>query len=62
MLIAWLDGLGSRSFFSSFTIDCSNKAVTAGRLGTWAPGKQRGMKLVVIDPRETETAARDRGR
>jgi anaerobic selenocysteine-containing dehydrogenase len=95
MLIAWLAALGSRSFFSSFTIDCSSKAVTAGRLGSWGAGKHpfassevwmafgnnpfvslsgqagmsmgnpakdmkeakaRGMKLIVVDPRETETA------
>jgi anaerobic selenocysteine-containing dehydrogenase len=95
MLISWLHALGSRSFFSSFTIDCSSKAVTAGRLGSWDAGKQpfsssevwlafgnnpmvslsrqaglawgnpakemkeakaRGMKLIVVDPRETETA------
>jgi anaerobic selenocysteine-containing dehydrogenase len=95
MLIAWLDALGSRSFFSSFTIDCSSKAVTAGRLGSWDAGRHpfassdvwlafgnnpmvslsrqaglawgnpakemkeataRGMKLIVVDPRETETA------
>jgi anaerobic selenocysteine-containing dehydrogenase len=95
MFVAWLDALGSRSFFSSFTIDCSNKAVTLGRLGGWGAGKQpwatadvwmllgnnalvslssqgglpsgnpakrmkeakaRGMKLIVVDPRRTETA------
>ena len=40
MFVSWLQALGSRSFFSSFTIDCSNKAVTAGRLGVWGAGKQ----------------------
>jgi anaerobic selenocysteine-containing dehydrogenase len=40
MFVSWLEALGSRSFFSSFTIDCSNKAVTAGRLGGWHAGKQ----------------------
>ena len=95
MFTAWLDALGSRNFYSSFTIDCSNKAVTAGRLGVWGAGKQpwssadvwmivganpfvslsgqcgipfgnppkvmkaaaeRGTRLIVIDPRRTETA------
>ena len=40
MFTAWMQALGSSSFFSSFTIDCSNKAVTAGRLGVWGAGKQ----------------------
>jgi anaerobic selenocysteine-containing dehydrogenase len=95
MLIAWLDALGSRSFFSSHTIDSSAKAVTRFRLGGWHAGRQpwetadvwmllgnnhlvslstqggmpsgnpakqmkeakaRGMKLIVVDPRRTETA------
>lgn len=43
IFIAWMEALGSRSFFSSFTIDCSNKAVTAGRLGAWDAGKQPWM-------------------
>lgn len=95
MLVAWLDALGSRSFFSSHTIDSSAKAVTHGRLGGWHAGrhdwgtadvwmllgnnplvslsiqaglpsgnpalqmkeaKERGLKLIVVDPRRTETA------
>ena len=95
MLLAFLSGLGTRSFFSSHTIDASSKAVAAGRLGTWAAGKQpfatadvwmfvgtnplvslssqggaalgnpakalkraleRGLKLIVVDVRRTETA------
>jgi anaerobic selenocysteine-containing dehydrogenase len=95
MLVSWLDALGSRSFFSSHTIDSSAKAVTFGRLGGWGAGrhpwetadvwmllgnnplvslsiqggmpsgnpakqiaeaKARGMKLIVVDPRLTETA------
>jgi len=89
-----LKALGSRSFFSTHTIDQSAKAVTADRLGSWDAGKDqfhhsdvillagvnplvsntafnfpgqnplrhlriakaRGMKLIVIDPRRTETA------
>lgn len=97
MLISFLGALGSRNFFSSYTIDCSSKSVTAGRLGAWGAGKHpfsssdvwlvfgnnpmvslssqaglalgspakelaeataRGVKLIVVDPRETETARR----
>ena len=94
MLPAFLEALGSNSFFSTMTIDQSAKWVTFERLGGWAAGKdpyaladvllfvgtdplvslstfnfalqnpakqiheakQRGLKLVVIDPRATETA------
>jgi anaerobic selenocysteine-containing dehydrogenase len=94
MLPDWLRALGSRSFFSTMTIDQSAKWVTAERLGRWAAGpdpyeradvllligsnplvslstfncvlqdparalkafRQRGGKLIVIDPRRTETA------
>jgi anaerobic selenocysteine-containing dehydrogenase len=95
MLPAWLEALGSPSFFSTMTIDQSAKWVTADRLGTWAGGYQsfldadvwmfvginplvslwggngfppfnpvkrmkearaRGMKVIVIDPRLSETA------
>jgi anaerobic selenocysteine-containing dehydrogenase len=94
MLPDWLRSLGSRSFFSTMTIDQSAKWVTAERLGSWAAGpdpyehadvllfvgtnplvslstfncvlqdpgralkafKDRGGKLIVIDPRYTETA------
>jgi len=94
LLPAFLQAIGSRSFFSTMTIDQSAKWVTADRLGTWAGGKdpyatadvlmfvgtnpmvslstfnfplqnpakamqaakERGLKLVVIDPRRTETA------
>ena len=90
-----LKAIGSKSFFSSLTIDQSSKVVTAGRMGSWDAGKDqihdadvillagtnplvsnttfnlpsqnplrhiriaraRGMKLIVIDPRRTETAA-----
>jgi len=89
-----LTAVGSRSFFSTLTIDQSAKVVTAGRLGIWDAGKDqfqdsdvillagtnplvshttfhfpaqnplrhlriakaRGLKLIVIDPRFTETA------
>ncbi|MEP7348626.1 MAG: molybdopterin-dependent oxidoreductase [Sphingorhabdus sp.] len=94
MLPSWLASIGSRSFFSTMTIDQSAKWVTADRLGSWAAGrdpfevadvlllvgtnplvslstfnfplqnpvkavkeaKARGLKLVVIDPRRSETA------
>jgi anaerobic selenocysteine-containing dehydrogenase len=92
----WMAAIGSRSTYSSLTIDQSAKLVTLGRLGGWAAGRQRtedadvwmfvgtnplvslssssglppyngqrrlkaakarGMKLIVIDPRRTETAS-----
>ena len=93
MLNDFLAALGSPKTYSSVTIDQSAKAVAAGRMGTWGPGKlpnhlcdvmllvgtnplvsvnppfdcrnpvkrmkqarARGMKLIVIDPRRTETA------
>ncbi len=94
MLPAWLQAIGSPSFFSTMTVDQSAKWVTVERLGTWAAGRQpfhesdvlmviggnplvsistvgfdtinvakrikeakaRGIKLIVIDPRFTETA------
>ena len=94
MLPAWLQALGSHSFFSTMTIDQSAKWVSAERLGSWAAGRDafalsdvlllvgtnplvslstfnfplqnpmkslkearaRGLKLVVIDPRASETA------
>ena len=94
MLPDWLRALGSRSFFSTMTIDQSAKWVAAERLGRWSAGpdpyecaevllligtnplvslstfncvlqdparalkafKERGGKLIVIDPRRTETA------
>jgi anaerobic selenocysteine-containing dehydrogenase len=95
MLISWMSALGSRSFFSSHTIDSAPKTVTRFRLGGWSAGRQgwdtadvwmllgnnalvslstqggmpsgnpakqlkdakaRGMKLIVVDPRRTETA------
>ncbi len=95
MLPDWLQALGSKSFFSTMTIDQSAKWITFERLGGWAAGrdpydvsdvlllvgtnplvslstfncvlqnpgkalkafKARGGKLIVIDPRRTETAA-----
>jgi anaerobic selenocysteine-containing dehydrogenase len=96
MLPAWMNAIGSKSFYSSLTIDQSAKIVTAQRMGTWAGGrprfqdadlwmlagsnpllslsfalgsfpshplnqmraaKARGMKLICIDPRRSETAA-----
>ena len=94
LLPEFIRALGSRSFFSTMTIDQSAKWITAGRLGAWAGGRTpmrdcdvlmivgtnplvslstfnfalqnpmkalkearaRGMKLIVIDPRVTETA------
>jgi anaerobic selenocysteine-containing dehydrogenase len=94
MLPAWLNAIGSPSFFSTMTVDQSAKWVCVERLGTWAAGrhpfhdsdvlmviggnplvsistvgfdtinvarsikeaKAAGMKLIVIDPRFTETA------
>ena len=93
---AWMAALGSRSTFSTMTVDQSAKWVAAERLGSWGAGPQvwdeadvwmffgtnplvsivggvngfisqhpdsrmkaakaRGMKLIVIDPRCTETA------
>jgi anaerobic selenocysteine-containing dehydrogenase len=90
----FLKAIGSRSYYSTFTIDQSAKQITAARLGAWQAGKDhidqsdvvmlfgvnplvshcamgllisdptrrlkqaraRGMKLIVIDPRLTETA------
>lgn len=95
MLAAWLQAIGSPSYYSTFTIDQSAKWVTIERLGRWDAGyanlassdvmmmvginplvsmwggnafpmanpmkrlkeaKDRGLKLIVIDPRRTETA------
>lgn len=94
MLPDWLQALGSKSFFSTMTIDQSAKWITFERLGGWAAGrdpydssdvlmfvgtnplvslstfncvlqnpgkalkafKERGGKVIVIDPRRTETA------
>lgn len=95
MLSAWLQAIGSPSYYSTFTIDQSAKWVTVERLGRWDAGyeslagsdvmmmvgmnpmvsmwggnafpmanpvkrlkqaKDRGLKLIVIDPRRTETA------
>lgn len=97
MAHAWIRALGSRSVFTSQTIDQSAKWVTECRLGRFASGRQafadadvwllagmnplvslsgsnagipqynplkhlrrareRGLKLIVVDPRRTETAA-----
>ena len=95
MLSAFTKALGTRSRFSTMTIDQSAKWVTDLRLGTWAAGRHRfeqsdvwmfvgynplvsvlgnngtpaldptrsikaararGMKIIVVDPRRTETA------
>lgn len=94
LLPEFLRALGSRSFFSTMTIDQSAKWINVERLGAWAGGRTpvresdvlmavgtnplislstfnftlqnpmkglkearaRGLKLIVIDPRETETA------
>jgi len=94
MLPCFLRTLGSRSFFSTMTVDQSAKWITFERLGGWAGGrdayetaevlmfvgtnplvslstfnfvlqhpvkaihdfKTRGGKVIVIDPRSTETA------
>jgi anaerobic selenocysteine-containing dehydrogenase len=39
--LAFWRAIGSRSKYSSMTVDQSAKWVTEGRLGTWAPGGQR---------------------
>ncbi|MES2493758.1 MAG: molybdopterin-dependent oxidoreductase [Pseudomonadota bacterium] len=95
MQAAFLDVIGSRSRFTSYTIDQSAKTLSFERLGGWAGGnlqleqsevilligtnpllshgllgflasdptkrlkeaRARGLKLIVIDPRRTETAA-----
>jgi anaerobic selenocysteine-containing dehydrogenase len=95
MLPAWLEAMGSHSFFSTMTIDQSAKWIAADRLGAWEAGKDpyetaevllviganplvslstftmvmqnpvkalkeakaRGLRLLVIDPRRSETAA-----
>ncbi len=94
MQAAFLDAIGSKSRFTSYTIDQSAKTLSFERLGGWAGGnlqleqcdvilligtnplvshgllgflasdptkrlkqaKARGLKLIVIDPRRTETA------
>jgi anaerobic selenocysteine-containing dehydrogenase len=93
---AWLNGIGSPSFYSTYTIDQPGKDLARARHGSWPAGFQdvatsdvvmlvgtnpvvstvtpyigmpmtnirielkrlraRGMRLVVIDPRRTETA------
>ena len=94
---AWLRGIGSPSFFSTYTIDQPGKDLARARHGSWPAGFQdvatsdvvllvgtnpvvstvtsyigmpmtnlrwssaacaaRGLRLLVIDPRRTETAA-----
>lgn len=94
MQASFLNAIGSRSRFTSYTIDQSAKTLSFERLGGWAGGnlqldqcdvilligtnplvshgllgflasdptkrlkqaKARGLKLIVIDPRRTETA------
>jgi len=96
MLRGFMQGLGSKSYFTTATVDQSAKQVAMERLGTWGAGphtwadadvwmflgtnplvsivggvngfhalnparrireaKARGMKLIVVDPRRTETA------
>jgi anaerobic selenocysteine-containing dehydrogenase len=94
MQASFLDAIGSRSRFTSYTIDQSAKTLSFERLGGWAGGnlqleqcdvilligtnpllshgllgflasdptkrlkeaKANGLKLIVIDPRHTETA------
>ena len=95
MLTAFIRALGTRSRYSTMTIDQSAKWVAEQRLGNWAAGRQRfedadvwmfvgynpllsvlgnngftvlnptrrlkaakaaGMKVIVVDPRRTETA------
>ncbi|RYG29842.1 MAG: nitrate reductase, partial [Burkholderiales bacterium] len=93
---AWMAAIGSKSAYSTMTVDQSAKWVAAERLGSWGAGahgwdsadvwmffgtnplvsivggvngfisqhpdrrlkaaKERGMKLIVVDPRRTETA------
>jgi anaerobic selenocysteine-containing dehydrogenase len=96
MLRGFMQALGSKSYFTTATVDQSAKQVAMERLGTWGAGAQtwaeadvwmffgtnplvsivggvngflalnparrireakaRGMKLIVVDPRRTETA------
>jgi anaerobic selenocysteine-containing dehydrogenase len=44
MFVSLLEALGSRSFFSSFTIDCSNKAVTAAASAAGARAGKNGQR------------------
>ena len=94
-LVGWMRAIGSRSMFSSLTIDQSAKFIANYRMGFWSAGlapfseadvwmfvgtnplvsvnglagfhalnpqkrmkqaKARGMKIIVIDPRRSETA------